>query len=363
TGAGISREDLDKIFERFYRVEGQWEKDGSGAGIGLSLSNEFVKLLKGTIKVNSEPGSGSLFEISIPLGKDHLKKGEYIIVKSVEEGESCHPHPAEQFIETEEKDPLPNEKNLHILVIEDNADLRTFITDNLLHEYHIYEADNGKSGLSVAMAKIPDLIVTDVIMPDMDGIELCSRIKNDERTSHIPVIMLTAKTTTDDKIEGLKSGADDYIYKPFDIKELKVRISNLIALREKLRIRFGALTGLERPGGPDESVDDRFMRKVSSVILENLKDFDFDVGGLEEKIGMSRVHLFRKIKAITGLSPSALIRKYRMKEAANILGRESVNVSVLAMTVGFSNPSHFSKCFREYYGISPREYAERKNKP
>ncbi len=362
SGVGITRENLEKIFDRFYRVEGQWEKDGSGAGIGLSLSNEFVGLLKGTIKVTSEPGSGSLFEVSIPLGKDHLKKDEYTIIKSAGNEESVSQHPGDPLIGDEEKDPLAHKKNIHVLVIEDNADLRSFIADSLSQEYHVYQADNGKTGLSVALVKIPDLILTDVIMPDMNGVELCSRIKNDERTSHIPVIMLTAKTTSDDKMAGLKSGADDYLFKPFEVQELLVRISNLITLREKLRLKFGSLTGFEHTAGHIESLDERFMRKVLSVIHDNLKDFDFDVGVLQEKIGMSRVHLYRKLKAITGLSPSTLIRNFRMKEAASIIGNGSVNLSILAMSVGFSNPSHFAKCFREYFGVPPKEYAEKQKK-
>ena len=358
TGTGISNENIEKIFDRFYRVDGQWEKDGSGAGIGLSLSNEFVKLLHGEIKVSSQPGSGSLFEVTIPLGKDHLKEDEYFIAGSVkEEAAEAFPHEKKYQEETEQEAEHP-EKGIHLLVIEDNNDLRTFIKDNLSGAYHIYEADNGKTGLSMAFEKIPDLIITDVIMPGLGGVELCSRIKNDERTSHIPVIMLTAKTTMDDKIEGLISGADDYIYKPFDIKELKVRISNLIIQREKLRIYFGTLTGLEHPAGNGDSIDERFMRKISSIILENLKDFDFDVGMLEEKAGMSRVHLFRKIKAITGLSPSILIRNFRMKKAAELITKRSVSLSAVALSVGFSNPSYFSKCFRNFYGLTPKEYLE-----
>ena len=361
TGKGISSENIEKIFDRFYRVEGQWEKDGSGAGIGLSLSNEYVKLLHGEIRVSSQPGAGSLFEIIIPLGKDHFKPNEYFIAGSVRE-DAPETIPNEKHYQEEaEGETEDHEKEIRLLVIEDNSDLRSFIRVNLSSEYTIYEADNGKRGLEIALEMIPDLIVTDVIMPAPGGIELCAVIKNDERTSHIPVIMLTAKTTIDDKIEGLRSGADDYIYKPFDIKELKVRISNLLIQRAKLRIHFGSLTGLEHPSGQHDSIDERFMGKVSSIILANLKDFDFDVGMLQEKVGMSRVHLFRKIKAITGLSPSVMIRNFRMKQAAELISKRSVSLASVSMAVGFSNPSYFSKCFRDFYGLTPKEYLEKKS--
>jgi AraC-like DNA-binding protein len=195
----------------------------------------------------------------------------------------------------------------------------------------------------------------------MDGLEVCSILKNDERTSHIPVIMCTAKTTLEEKIEGLKSGADEYIFKPFDIKELKVRISNLIVSREKLRMKYGMLTGLEFTDKLSMSMDDNFMARVATIITENIRDFDFDVGALQEKTGMSRVHLYRKIKAITGLSPSALIRNFRMKNAAELIKMKSMSLTKIALNVGFTNPSYFSKCFRDYYGVSPKEYSDNNN--
>jgi signal transduction histidine kinase/ligand-binding sensor domain-containing protein/AraC-like DNA-binding protein len=361
TGIGIGSDNIEKIFDRFYRIEGQWEKDGTGTGIGLSLTNEFVNLLHGTIKVSSEPGLGSLFEVELPLGKDHLKSDEYIIL-DIREGDPDNNNLLhEQYFATEEKELIQGEKELSVLIIEDNSDLRKYLGDNLSQDYHVHNADNGKTGLASAVSKIPDIIITDRILPDMDGLEVCSILKNDERTSHIPVIMCTAKTTLEEKIEGLKSGADEYIFKPFDIKELKVRISNLIVSREKLRMKYGMLTGLEFTDKLSMSMDDNFMARVATIITENIRDFDFDVGALQEKTGMSRVHLYRKIKAITGLSPSALIRNFRMKNAAELIKMKSMSLTKIALNVGFTNPSYFSKCFRDYYGVSPKEYSDNNN--
>ncbi len=261
SGIGISKENIGKIFDRFYRVEGQWESDGSGSGIGLSLTREFVELLHGSIEVDSQPGAGSIFEIRIPLGVEHLETDEYVIAGHQMEREVELTSLNGEHNDLSEHDESQPGKMLSILVVEDNADLRTYITDNLEKEYQILEASNGKTGLSLAFSKIPDLIISDVIMPELGGIELCERLKNDERTSHIPVIMLTARTTVNNKIEGLQSGADEYIYKPFDINELKARISNLITQRERLRQRFGSLTGLEHFDHKVASLDERFIAR------------------------------------------------------------------------------------------------------
>ncbi|HAM08917.1 MAG TPA: hypothetical protein DDY34_11205 [Bacteroidales bacterium] len=356
TGTGISKEHIDKIFDRFYSVEGQWEKEGGSTGVGLSLVKDFINLLHGKIEVSSEPGAGTTFSLSIPLGKEHFSKDEYTIVDFNEDEVSDRPHLTLSHHDSVERVSEVIEKNHQILLIEDNSDLRNFIHENLSSDYSICVADNGKNGLNVAFAIIPDLIITDILMPDLDGIEVCTRLKTDDRTSHIPVIMLTAKTTLEDKITGLKTGADDYLYKPFNIYELKIRISNLLVQREKLRLRFGLLTGFEQQDIHAESADEKFMRKIAFTINENMGDFEFDVGALQEKIGMSRVHLYRKLKAITGLSPSMIIRTFRMKKAAMFINQKAGSLLEIALMVGFSNPSYFAKCFREYYGVSPRDY-------
>jgi AraC-like DNA-binding protein len=195
-------------------------------------------------------------------------------------------------------------------------------------------------------------------MPDINGIDVCRKLKNDERTSHIPVIILTAKTGLEDRMEGLTSGADDYLNKPFDINELKIRIANLLVLRAKLRQKYGSMADMDEFDSSSGTIDERFMKKVNAIIRERIHNFDFDVGVLQEELGMSRVHLYRKLKALTGESPSSLIHGHRMKLAARMIREKKGNLAEIALSIGISNPSYFSRSFREHYGISPRDFAD-----
>jgi signal transduction histidine kinase/ligand-binding sensor domain-containing protein/AraC-like DNA-binding protein len=356
TGTGIRREDIDKIFDRFFSMDGEWDSDGRGTGIGLALTSEFVKMMHGQIHVSSEPGKGSEFSVSIPLGIGHLNENDYFLVDSVGDElteKDCIPY---SVIETSVPNSDTDQNKQQLLVIEDNDDLRHFLRDNLSNDFTVIESGNGRSGLESALSRIPDIIITDIIMHDLNGLDICRQLKEDERTSHIPIIMLTARTTADDRIAGLKSGADDYLFKPFDIHELKARIVNLLNQRQILKKRFGLLTGYELQAADIESVDEKFLKKVSEIIKNNIRDFDFDVGALQEKLGMSRVHLYRKIKAIAGISPHDMIYNYRMQEAARLIKSKSGNYAEISFSVGFSNPAYFSKWFRDYYGVSPREY-------
>ncbi len=357
SGPGISPADQARIFDRFFRAEGHHEASGYGTGIGLSLVREFVTMLHGTISVSSSRGKGSGFSVSLPLGKEHLADDEYVIVPANAAGIEKVP----PFIADDRFDPgyarSRDKVKTSLLIIEDNEDLRSFIGKSLDPEYRIIEAENGLTGLNTAFTMMPDLVVTDIMMPDLDGISLCSRLKNDERTSHIPIILLTARATTDDRIEGLRSGADDYIIKPFNMTELKTRISNLLALREKLRLKYGKLNLLIAGQGKMITVDDRFMEKITRIISENISDYSFDVGSLQELIGMSRMHLSRKLKILTGMSPGALIRNMRLHRAAELLSEKAGNITEIANSVGMSNPSNFAKAFRNYFGVSPKKYS------
>lgn len=356
TGPGIGKEEQMKIFERFYRVEGHHEAHGYGTGIGLALVQEFVSLLRGEIKVESTPGKGSEFLVTLPLGKDHLSAEDYVITRyqpPTDEKQTVIPKPDVQ--EKESGEPVLTDK-MKLLIIEDNEDLRNFIRKSLEDEYTILESDNGNTGLKAAFTMMPDLIVTDIMMPDLDGMELCSILKNDLRTSHIPVVMLTAKATPEDKIAGLKTGADDYIVKPFSIAELGTRISNLLLMRNKLKLKYSKFQLAMFDNKTIESVDDQFMLRVLKIIHAHISDFLFDVEMLLEQLGMSRTHFTRKLKVLTGLSPGILIRNIRLERAATLLLEKAGNITQVANSVGISNPSHFTKAFRDHFGVSPRKY-------
>jgi len=360
TGPGIEKEHQDRIFDRFYRVEDQRGSDDQGTGVGLSLVKEFARVLHGDITVSSKPGEGSVFILSLPVGKDHLSPDEYVI----------HTAPAAHSGQAEREnlkmkltgDDLNKASagRMKILIIEDNDDLRNYITESLAGEYFALGAENGRTGLNTAMTMIPDLIITDIMMPDLDGITLCSRLKNDEHTSHIPIIMLTARAASEDKIAGLKSGADDYIIKPFRMDELKVRITNLLETRIKLRKKYSSYLKSQLTEIKTGSVDDRFMVRVIRVINENLTNYDFDVDLLKKQLGISRMHLSRKIKVLTGFTPAVLIRNIRLERASALLRQNSGNITEIANSVGISNPSGFTRAFRNYFGISPRDYARQK---
>lgn len=354
TGHGISLKEREKIFERFYRSDRDVYEASGGTGIGLSLTRDLIDLMHGDIVVKSREGSGSVFLVSIPLGKDHLAESEYTLRADDTYGTE------EFFPELKADTKLPGQvqsvKKAEILIVEDNADLRTFISQGLSAVYQVREARDGLEGHRMALSSIPDLIISDVMMPGMDGMELCNKLKHDERTSHIPVIMLTARSTGEDKLEGLMQGADDYIFKPFHMKELTVRIHNLLEQRERLRKKYSNMVGMHWRDLSVTTLDEKFLRKAMEIISENLQNFDFNVNAFQKEMFMSREHMYRKMKALTGKSPSDLIRDIRLRTAASMLKNNGDNVSEVSLKVGFSNQSYFAKCFKQHYGKTPRQY-------
>lgn len=243
-----------------------------------------------------------------------------------------------------------------ILIVEDNTDLRQYIRSNIEGQYRISEAENGEKGLEKATKDIPDLIISDVMMPWMDGFEFCTKIKTDERTSHIPVILLTARAAQEDKIEGLETGADDYLSKPFDVNELLVRIKNLIEQRRRLRERFSHENFLEPKAFAVSSADEAFLKKAIAIIQEHLTEPEFNVNRFSKEIGFSRSQLHRKILGLTNLVPNHFIRMLRMQHAKQLLDKKYATVSEIAYESGFSNLSYFSRCFKEQFGQTPSEY-------
>jgi signal transduction histidine kinase/DNA-binding response OmpR family regulator len=358
-GVGIPKDRIDKIFDRFYQVDGSHTRESEGTGIGLALTKELVELHKGKIKVESKEGEGTTLIVQLPLGKDHLKPEE-IVEKEIQEETEVAIEDTELIPEIENRkgktdiDVLLDTDKPLLLIVEDNSDVRKYIISHLEEDYRIQEAVDGEDGLEQALNHIPDLIISDVMMPKMDGFELCNNLKIDEKTSHIPIIMLTAKATSKDKIDGYKTGADDYIMKPFDAAELKVRIKNLIEIRRKLQEKFSSDNFII----PKElsSIDEEFMKRVLLVINEHISEEEFSIEEFEGEFTMSRAQIHRKLKALIGKSPSRFIRSVRLAKAKRMMAEREGNMSEIAYSVGFGSPAYFSKCFKEEYGYSPSDF-------
>ena len=370
TGHGIPQEKLEHIFDRFYQVDDNYTKDQEGTGIGLALTKELVELHHGTITVDSTLGRGTTFTVFLPLGKEHLKPEEVIepAVRRDSYGESVKPDdwddPPDQITEiydqvaTKDDDIEKDETKPLLLMVEDNDDLRSYIRSYLAQDYRIIEAIDGEMGLDKAIEKIPDLIISDVMMPKMDGMQLCRKLKTDERTSHIPIILLTAKAGMEDKLEGLETGADDFLTKPFDPDELLVRIRNLIQQRRKLKEiilkNIGSVNQLSNSG--ITSMDQTFLKKAVEVVEKYISDAEFTVELFGKEMAMSRVQLHRKLTALVEQPAGDFIRTIRLNKAATLLKEKSGNIAEIAYGVGFSNPSYFSECFRKQFGKLPSEY-------
>jgi signal transduction histidine kinase/DNA-binding response OmpR family regulator/ligand-binding sensor domain-containing protein len=356
TGIGIPPEHHDKIFERFHQVSEAHKEVGTG--VGLALVKELVALLDGNITVKSEVGKGTEFRVELPLEIIRVSTEETDAINETNTNiqESRQTAPSGQTANTVSEDTAAKP---HILVVEDNADLRAFIIDSLGDEFHFLEAENGKQGLEIAVSEVPDLIISDVMMPEMDGMTMTSKIKGDIRSSHIPLILLTAKSTEDSKLSGLQSGADDYLTKPFNKNELLLKVRNGVKRQLKLREKLRAELMSSTPKVEVLSADEQFLNKVKEAILNQLSDEQLSVESLAEDIGLSRVQLYRKISALTGMSVNELIRKLRLQKAAQLLAQNWGPVSQVAYEVGFSNLSYFSKVFKEEFGTLPSEYVEK----
>ncbi len=356
TGIGIPEEQQHKIFERFHQVSDAHKEVGTG--IGLSLVKELVALMEGTISVKSTPGEGSEFLVVLPFEKSMRYKPETtggLDVKiEITSSYNTNAFSNEQPVVSGQKE--DDQKKPHVLIVEDNADLRQFIIDSLGKEFYFLEAENGKIGLDVATKEIPDLIISDVMMPEMDGITMVTRIKKDIHTSHIPIILLTAKSSVDSKLSGLQSGADDYLTKPFNKNELLLKVRNGVNRQVKLREKLRAELMSTAPKVEVLSEDEQFLNSVKEKILERLSDEQLSVESLADDMGMSRVQLYRKVSGLTDISVNELIRKLRLQRAAQLLRQKWGPVSQVAYEVGFSNLSYFSKVFKEEFGVLPSEF-------
>jgi len=243
-----------------------------------------------------------------------------------------------------------------MLIVEDNMDVRQFIRSHFNTFYKIIEANNGAEGLKLATESVPDIILSDIIMPNMDGYELCKRLKNDERTSHIPVLLLTAMHSKEHELKGLATGANDYITKPFDISVLQAKVENLLSIRDSMKDRFASTVVLEPKNTVITSPDERFLKKAIDVVEENMSDSEMDIEGFAQKVGVSRMQLYRKLHALTDMTVKEFIRHIRLKRATQLLVQQKLNISEIAYEVGFKDLSHFRKCFKREYGVSAKEY-------
>jgi signal transduction histidine kinase/DNA-binding response OmpR family regulator len=363
TGIGIPATELERIFDRFYQLDKSNTRKYDGTGLGLSLTKELVDLHKGEITVTSEPGKGSTFSVVLPLRKE-LYKPEEIDIKGASVDvlnntievikESLRPDYKEEA-ESDESTPL-------ILIVEDNPEMRTYMRTYLENRYRICEAVNGIDGMEQAIKTIPDLIISDVMMPNASGFEFCSTIKTDERTSHIPVVLLTAKASSESKLEGLETGADDYILKPFDAREFQLRVKNLIDRRQKLWTYFQKSLSIKPQEIVISSTDKRFLLRASDVVESHISDPTFSVDSFAGKMFFSRMQLHRKLRSLTGHSPGKFIRIIRLERAKKLLLNRDGTIAQIACQVGYNEPSHFTAAFRNHFGISPSEYVNHPKK-
>lgn len=366
TGKGISQDEADKIFERFFQAKGA----ASGTGIGLALVKSFVELHHGEARVESEPGKGSDFIVVIPReqeGDSQVVHNDVDIVDnsvnaSASTGKNVVDESVLQYIDDGDRSRgkvqrlvSENTNRPTVLVIDDNTDIRQYERTLLQDEYIVLEAADGKEGLAVALKEVPDLVICDVMMPVMDGLEFTKQLKTNTATSHIPVIMLTAKNLEEHRAEGYEHGADSYITKPFHSKVLLARIENLLRQRQLLKNLYQGAQEAEKEISEShlENRDKQFLKQLQAIIQKNLSDSEFGVEDMGQQIGLSRVQLYRKVKAMTGSSVVDLLRKARLAKARRLLETRSMSVSEVAYEVGFSAPSYFTKCFKEEYGMLP----------
>ncbi|MDN5216165.1 ATP-binding protein [Fulvivirgaceae bacterium BMA12] len=362
-GPGMTRDQLQRIFDRFYQIDDAQTRENEGTGIGLALTKELTALHHGQIYVESTPNVGSTFTVSFPIRSDQYDDSEIVQATGVTVADK-NGEEKSQTISGDNAIPslqasIENEDAPILLIVEDNEDLRNYIRKHL-PQFKILEAENGVDGLQAAQEHVPDLIVSDVMMPKMDGVTLLQCLKTNEKTSHIPVILLTARADVDSKIAGLQTGADDYLTKPFNARELNIRIVNLIDQRNKLKALFSSRITLEPKEIAITSADERFIKRVMDLINQNMDNSDFDVETFQKEVGMSRMQLHRKLKALTGCSTSEFIRVQRLKRAAQMLEAKADNISQIAYLTGFSNLSYFAKCFKEQFGVSPSAYVRQK---
>jgi len=360
TGQGIPADKLPHIFERFYQVDDTTTRKGEGTGIGLTLVAELLKAMQGNIQVKSKEGKGTTFMVQLPITNiaklADEKDWDTEAITEVSHATLAIPTDLQVVIEEEKSLNRPS-----ILIVEDNADVIHFLISCLKDSYNIEIAMDGEEGIEKALEDIPDLIVSDVMMPKKDGFELCQTLKIDERTSHIPIVLLTAKADIEARLEGLQKGADAYLNKPFHQEELLIILNSQLKLRKTLQARFSQLIPTEAflndstETAIDIALEDAFLQKIRAILEKDLSNSEIGMPQLICGLGMSRSQIYKKVKALTGLSPSRYIRTIRLHHAQQLLENGELNVSEIAYEVGFSSPVYFSDIFFEEFDIRPNE--------
>ncbi|HKJ40795.1 MAG TPA: ATP-binding protein, partial [Sunxiuqinia sp.] len=350
-GIGIAPEQAEKIFDRFYQSESSQQVAEKGTGIGLSLVREYVQLHGGTVLLESAPGVGSSFTITLPvvLDEQHQKVEQKTATPQLEEKPVFS-------VENNFEAVSVNGGKATVLITEDNDDLRTYLKEQLAEKYQILEATNGKEGLASLRENMPDLIISDLMMPEMDGIELCKQAKSDPITCHIPFIMLTAKTSEQQQLEGLQIGADDYLTKPFNLQILEAKVNNLIQLKMNIRRSFRTKLQIQPKDISINSLDEQFIEKILNTMEDNMGNSEFTVEEFSRIMGVSRMQLYKKMVSLTGKPPVEFIRIMRLKRAAQLLQKSQLNVSEVAYQVGFNDPKYFSKQFKAEFKVLPSKY-------
>ena len=351
-GSGISKEYIDKVFDRFFQSPEDDNKHVAGTGIGLALVKSLVEMHHGLISVSSRKWEETCFTVKIPLGNSHFNQNEIFD----ESEDNFLIADQSSFAENREGDIAMGKNAPLLLIVEDNAQLREYLVSILSEKYHILFAADGAEGLKIAKEAIPDLILSDIAMPRLSGIELCKTIKSDVLTSHIPVILLTAKTSTSDIVEGIETGADAYLTKPFDVNHLKVTIQKTIELRRKLYQRFSQDVYLMPNENSENELDRKFLEEIIEYIDKNASNNNITVENMAAHLLMSRTNVYRKIKALTGQTATEFIRHTRLKMAIRLMENGQQNISEIAFSVGFSSPGYFAKCFKDKYGKSPSDF-------
>jgi len=362
SGKGIPAKYINHIFDRFYQVENSASKKGTG--LGLALSKEFIEMHRGKIVVESKEGKETIFTVRLPIGDSHVSEDSNLLGASKIQESRNHIENHEVYSDAEPDEKVAEIENVStekkvILLVEDDSDVRSYIKECLKDNYVIYEAVNGKEALTSIEEDEPDLIVSDIMMPEMDGLELTRQLKNDLKTCHIPIILLTAKSTLEQRLEGLEEGADSYIPKPFSREHLQIRVRKLLELRNKIHERYKSQYFIDDEQGDLSRLDKQFLNKISKIVKENLQKEEFTVEELGELIGLSRVQTYRKIKKLTGMSASEYVRLIKLKVSLELIKNSGKSISEISYEAGFSSPSYFAQCFKKQFGISPSDYAKK----